>query len=256
MKTIKLSWIVALAFGWMMIVNILAVALPLNNRDTGRISDSYPNLFAPDGRTFAIWGVIYILLLGFTAYQLGWLGKVKNKSLVDDLRRLMTVNMISNGAWLFAWHYDLIPLSAIIMVILLLTLISMALKVSRYQLEGKEKWLVAGAVNVYFGWITVATIANITVLLVSLAWRGWGLYDNTWMVIITIVATLIAAGTIWKTKSLAYGLVILWAFWGILRKHLSPIGWDNQYPEVIITVILGIVAVAGTILTVAKNRNN
>lgn len=46
----------------MITVNFLANALPIAGRNTGEISDSYPNLFAPAGLTFAIWGLIYFLL--------------------------------------------------------------------------------------------------------------------------------------------------------------------------------------------------
>jgi hypothetical protein len=42
----------------MIVLNVLANALPLGGRTTGEISDAYPNLFAPAGYTFAIWGLI------------------------------------------------------------------------------------------------------------------------------------------------------------------------------------------------------
>lgn len=54
---------VAVTYLIMVIVNALANILPINGIDTGAISDSYPNLFAPAGLTFSIWGVIYLLLL-------------------------------------------------------------------------------------------------------------------------------------------------------------------------------------------------
>jgi hypothetical protein len=49
----------------MVIVNYLAVALSLNNKTTGELSDQHPNLFVPPGFTFSIWGVIYLLLAIF-----------------------------------------------------------------------------------------------------------------------------------------------------------------------------------------------
>ena len=48
----------------MIAVNAMANILPINGIDTGAVSDSYPNLFAPAGLTFSIWGVIYLVVGG------------------------------------------------------------------------------------------------------------------------------------------------------------------------------------------------
>ena len=55
----------AIAFAAVIAVNGLANALPLNGANTGVLSDEIPNLFVPAGLTFAIWGVIYLLLAGY-----------------------------------------------------------------------------------------------------------------------------------------------------------------------------------------------
>ncbi|MFO7533615.1 MAG: hypothetical protein R6W93_14240, partial [Candidatus Limnocylindrales bacterium] len=51
------------------IVNGLAVALPLNGLETGEISDRFPVLVTPAGYVFSIWSLIYLLLAAFTLYQ-------------------------------------------------------------------------------------------------------------------------------------------------------------------------------------------
>ena len=63
--------LVGLNYVAMIAVNALANILPINGRNTGEISDSYENLFAPAGLTFSIWGVIYLLLGTHVLYQLG-----------------------------------------------------------------------------------------------------------------------------------------------------------------------------------------
>ena len=72
--------IAVIAYIGMVIVNFLATSLPINNRSTGAISDAYPNLFAPAGLTFSIWGLIYLLLAGYVIYQFTQGGRAK-----DDL---------------------------------------------------------------------------------------------------------------------------------------------------------------------------
>ena len=90
--------------------------------------------------------------------------------------------------------------------------------------------------RVYFGWITVATIANATVLLVSTGWNGFGLPEATWTIVILAVGALIGVATLLRFQDIAYGLVLIWAYAGILIKHTSASGFSNQYPGVIVAV--------------------
>ena len=147
-KIIKITTL--LAYWIMVAVNYLAVALPLNGRDTGAISDSYPNLFAPAGYAFSIWGLIYTLLLIYTVYKF-W----RNDALVGNVNRVFIVNALLNASWMFAWHYDLIWLSVLIMVGLLVTFIRIADTLRISNLTQKERWLTRLPFGVYFGWFTV-----------------------------------------------------------------------------------------------------
>jgi hypothetical protein len=151
--------------------NYLAILLPLGGRSTGQISDNYQNLFAPAGYAFSIWGLIHTLLGIFTVYQL-WREK---DELVEKVNKIFIVNALLNASWIFAWHHDLIWLSVIIMGGLLVTLIKIADIFRGRALTPKETWLVRLPFSVYFGWITVATIANVTVFLVYIGWNRFGL---------------------------------------------------------------------------------
>ncbi len=161
-KIIKILTVVAYVL--MVAVNYMAVLLPLGGRSTGEISDNYPNLFAPAGYAFSIWGIIYILLGIYVVYQL-WLDK---NELAEKVNRIFIINALLNASWLFAWHYDLIWLSVIIIAGLLFTLIKIADIFRTSFIVSKECWLIRLPFSIYFGWITVATIANIIVFLGNL----------------------------------------------------------------------------------------
>lgn len=111
--------------------------------------------------------------------------------------------------------------------------------------------------SVYFGWITVATIANATILLVSLNWQGFGLGEPTWTVIVIILGFLIAAVTMLKNRDVAYGLVIVWAYTGILSKHISTEGFAGQYPVIINTTIvcIGLLLLSEAYLLISQKKN-
>jgi hypothetical protein len=239
-------------------INALANIVPINGITTGEVSDSYPNLFAPAGITFAIWGLIYLLLAAFSIYQLGLFKKNNTTAIVKTIGSYFIISSLANAIWIFSWHYKMIPLSVLLMLVILICLIIINLSLNKQKLSFNEKLFVRLPFSVYFGWITVATIANITTLLVSLGWKGSSSSEQLWTIIVIAVGAVIGMATILKLKDIAYGLVIIWAFVGILIKHMSTNGFDGSYPAIINSVIVSIVFLASTILYVLyriiKNR--
>jgi len=65
----KLPIVNGLGFLAVIAANAAANALPINGYNTGQLSDFYPNYFVPAGYAFSIWGVIYLLALGFVIYE-------------------------------------------------------------------------------------------------------------------------------------------------------------------------------------------
>lgn len=241
MKNVLTKFLAGFVYVVMVIVNFLANGLPINNRTTGEISDAYPNLFTPSGLTFSIWGVIYLLLGGYVVYQFLQSGKRK-EDLFKKINVLFVGTSFANISWIFAWHYDLIGLSVIIMAILLTLLIRIAdiLRVEHFTVL--EKFFILAPFSVYFGWITVAAIANVTVFFVSISWNGFGIPDFIWTSIILFVGAVIGILRTCKDQNFFYGLVLIWAYLGILFKHLSADGFDGQYRSIIITVIICLIS--------------
>lgn len=248
---------VTVTFVAMITVNALANILPINGQGTGQVSDSYPNLFAPAGFTFAIWGLIYLLLGGFTLYQLGFFRgdqRMVRENLLDRTGLCFSISSIANSAWIFAWHYHLMPLSLALMAVILVCLILINQMTSTIQFTLRE-WIFIGLpFSVYFGWITVAAIANATTLLVSLGWNGFGLSDPAWTVIMLSIGTMIGIATLLKNRDGVFGLVLVWAYAGIWQKHTSLAGFGGQYPGIITAVLvcIGLLLIAEVALLILK----
>jgi hypothetical protein len=249
-NTLFLKAAVAVAFVAVIAVNFLANALPINGVTTGEASDTLGNLFAPAGVTFAIWGLIYVLLLGYTVYQFGLTQKNKgaeHEKLFYKINKYYFVTSFANIAWIFAWHYGVIWLSLIFMIILLVFLIKIADVINKEKYDLKDTLFIRVPFSVYFGWITVATIANVTAFLVSINWNGFGIPETVWTIIVLLVGSGIGIARTLKDKNIFYGLVLVWAYGGIWLKHTSPSGFEGAYPNIITTVILCIVLFLGTI---------
>ena len=221
----------------MVAMNALANIQPINGQTTGEISDKYANLFAPAGYAFSIWGLIYLLVAGYILFQLGVFQKNKqNQPLLNKIGVYFSISSIANATWILCWHYEKIGLSMLLMIVILLCLIRINQLIFNAQLSTKEKLLVRLPFSVYFGWITIATIANVTTYLVSINWNGFGLSDQIWMILILLVGVVIGSLTMLKYQGFAYGLVLIWAYVGILVKHLSASGFDKEYPSVIFMI--------------------
>lgn len=229
----------------MVTMNVLANALPLNGRNTGEVSETYPSLFTPAGITFSIWSVIYVLLGLHVLYQLGLFREndpdIDSTVLLDRVGLLFAVSSLANTAWIFAWHYDVIPLSVMLIVVILVCLILIADTARTAHLTTRQKWFIALPFSVYFGWTTVATVANVTVLLVSLKWDGFGISSSVWATIVVVVAMLIGTATMLRNRDVAYGLALIWAFTGILIRQVSADGLDGRYPTIIAAAVASLV---------------
>jgi len=227
------------------VVNGLANALPLNGQTTGEISDRFQVYFVPAGYVFSIWGVIYLALLAFAVYQA--LPAQRNNPRLRRVGYLFAASCVANIAWLFLWHYEQFVLTLVAMFALLLSLITiyLQLEIGRAAVSPAEKWLVHVPFSIYLGWITVATIANVTTVLDFLGWSGWGISDQAWAVIMLLVAGALAAVVSLTRGDVAYSLVIMWALVGIAVKHAgtSPVAVTAW----VMAAFVGVVLVLGIV---------
>ena len=202
-------------------VNILASALPLNGQNTGEISDRFQVYFVPAGYVFAIWGIIYIGWIAFIIYQ--FRASQKESPRLRRLGYLFALSNLANAAWLFSWHYNYFGLSVIIMLTLLGLLIAsyLRLDVNRTSVSPAERWSVDIPFSVYLGWITVATVANVTDLLYLIEWSGFGIAPQVWAVIMIVVASAVGFLMTLTRRDAAYLFVLVWSFIGIAVKQAA-----------------------------------
>ena len=245
-------------FGFLgtVVVNALAVTLPLNHKTTQQLSDQYPNLFVPAGLTFSIWGLIYILLAIFVIYHLIVTFR-KGESGLNPFKKIGSLFFISsllNIGWIFSWHYEIVPLSLVIMLLLLgcLLAIYVRLGVGKKGPTKKEQYLVHLTFSVYLGWITIATIANVTALLVDLNWNRFGLSEQFWAVAVIVVGIAITLSILFRRQDIYYCLVVDWALLGILLKRLAD---SVPVQSVIVVTIVGLVLItAGMLVQLARKK--
>jgi benzodiazapine receptor len=238
------------AFVLTLVVNGMANGIPLGGQTTGEISAKYPSLFTPAGFTFSIWGLIYSLLLAFVIWQA--LPGQRNNQKIASISTLFVANCAANAAWIFVWHYDLLWLSLLLMGCILVTLV---LIYRRLDAAGPaasitELILLRLPFSIYTGWITVATIANLSCVQFAMGWDNTGLSQLDWTLLKLAIAGAIGATVIVRKGDIAYVLVIAWAAYGIAIKQTGS-------PEVVgaATVLSALAVILATAAAIRRPRS-
>jgi hypothetical protein len=236
---------VALSVIATILINALAEILPINGLGTGQISDSFKTYFVPAGYVFSIWGVIYLALIVYAIFQL--LPSQRENPRMRSTGYLFILSSIANCAWIFLWHYELFLLTLVIMVILLVSLIMIYVRLgigSTQKGSAAETWMVRVPFSIYLGWITVATIANVTTVLVFYHWSGLGIAPQAWAVIMLGAGVIIAGLMAFTRRDVAFLGVLVWAFAGIAAKFQgTPLVYWAALISTTLVLILAIFSV-------------
>lgn len=196
-------------------VNAAAVMLPLFGRDTGAISDGFDVRFKPAGYVFSIWGVIYLLLIAYAVYQALPAQRANRRLAAID--RPFALSCAANALWLVLWHALLFPATIVMMAVLLGSLITIyrRLDARRADVGAAERWCVDTTFSVYLGWISVATLANATIVAADAGWDGGRVGAAGWAIVLLAAGAGLAALLLNTRRDVAFAGVIVWAFVGI-----------------------------------------
>lgn len=228
-----LSFIIHLLFTYLIQAKII------NNKNVSEISAEYESLFTPEGITFSIWGIIYTLLGLFCLYHIRIAYKhdrthAGNGELSKIGLWFIIINLASAG-WLVAWVNGYLSLSVLLIIIQLVGLIAIHIRLNIYRPDKTAgvKLCTQFPLSVYLGWISIATIANISSYLVASNWNALNISPINWTIIMMNIATLLSLLIIFLKKNIYFGLVVAWGLYGIMLKRKSAD--EELYSNIIMT---------------------
>jgi len=242
-------WLNVLAFAGVIAVNALANLLPIAGVKTEDISQKYANLFSPSDYAFAIWGVIYALIGGTIIYQF----TQKGRQITHKFGPWLAINCALNAVWMLLWHYDLIGWSVLCMVGLLATLIILTMRLVDLRPVWQEKWLVGAGFSLYFGWVTVATIANVTTWLVKINWHGFGIAPEIWTIVVLLFGVLLTALVLMRGGRAAFAVAVIWGYGGILARHTFKSGFNMQHGWIMAATVLSLAMLLYLLVRAVRN---
>ena len=244
---LKQILVIVATFG-VIAVNYFAAQGYINNVTPAVISDKYPTFITPAGYAFAIWSLIYLGLIAFSIYQA--LPLQTENPRFKSIRTFYVANCAANCAWIYLWHYDMIAASLGVMFVILGTLVLINAKLRNAETFA-ETWLARIPFSLYFGWITVATILNFTIALVSLGMNASESNSVLLSSILIVGAVVLGILIRFKLGIFAYPLAIAWALTAIAVKQSGK-------TSIVVCAAFGVIALLITALTaflqLDKNR--
>lgn len=219
----------------------------------GEVSDKYANLLTPADYAFGIWGLVYLALLAFAIYQLrDMFVKPAKDDIALKIGWWFVIANLANASWGIAFTNEAVGLSLLIMMVLFFALIKIVLNLNM------EKWdapisiiaFVWWPLSIYFGWITVALVANTSTYLTSLGWSGTPLHPATWALIVLLLATIVFTAMIWTRNMREYALAGVWGIVAIGVKN-----WDSNQLVAYVSIIMALAIFINTAVHAYKNRS-
>ena len=203
-----------IAFGSTVFINGLSNSGLMNNTTIGEVSGDLNTLFTPAGYAFSIWGLIYLMLLAFCIYQgRSLFVSVKNDDFVETTGWWFVISCFFNSAWVFCWIYEYTGLSVLCIFGLLISLLVIVYK-NRMEIWDAPIDIIAflwWPFVIYSGWVTVASIANVSAYLKKLQWDGLGISDESWTLVMILIAGMINLLITWQRNMREFALVGAWA---------------------------------------------
>ncbi len=208
----------------------------------GEISRRYENLLTPASYAFSIWGLIYIMLFLFAIFQLRSLFSAKyNDGFVLDISAWFIISNVCNAAWIVAFTYDLIGVSVLIMLVFFVSLLKIILNLNmeRWNAPFSTICFIWWPFSLYYGWLSIALIANLSVYFRSLGWDGSPLSQTFWAVAVLLIAGLIFTFMIWSRNMRAYAFAGSWGIVAIAVNNWEP----NQMLAYVAAAVAGMVII-------------
>ena len=206
--------IMTLFFIATLVVNWLSNALPLNGQTISDVSNKIDVLVTPAGYVFSIWGVIYALVAVWLIIL--FVRNRKHAFTNKKLAVLFSLTCIFNIGWLLSYHYEYFIFSNVVMLALLVTLIAIYLSYP----AGDSRFGGRLPFSIYLGWITVATIANISY---TLKWHdvSLGINEVSGTIILLVIAGIIAVVGRYISDDPYFAVVFVWAIVGIAEANTA-----------------------------------
>lgn len=259
------KWVLLGAYVFMIVANVVSALSGGSGTTIGDVSDEFPTYITPDGMTFAIWGLIYLMWLVFVLAQFGigvcacfdgcWM------YLGNGIRYLIAVAFVLNGVWLPLYTMKIFWLALIVIIAYLGVLVFCILPVNwRTVVRPGCEWACssitqylcfAAPITLNAAWLVVATAANFFTVAGQLGWKDvYGVAGSPQAAMLVVfLATSLAVGVAVGACDVAWPLATAWALLGVYRMQSTPGDGEGGFPDDAMNSMLATWALWGSIIS-------
>jgi|GEM_PF-311944 len=213
-----------ITFVFAFMISMLGQTNAIGGYDMAEISAKYESGITPAGFTFSIWSIIYLALFVMTIFHLVNAFKKSEDYITNRELKLIgltfAINQLAISVWVYSWLNDMPGISLALLLVQFFTLYVID---RRLQLLNPKKgkvslFITQMPISIYFGWITIATLANFAAWLVSLGWLA-NMTTNLYVsYVLLMIAAAIGVVVVYFKHNIFYGLVVLWAIFGVIMR--------------------------------------
>jgi hypothetical protein len=215
--------------------------------NVGSVSDEFQSPIVPAGYAFAIWGIIFLLLLIYAVYQ-----AMPSRAADPLLRRIgwfTGLAMVGDTVWTWVFtQRQFVAAQLLIFAIgacAIVALLRYAEWFTTRTPSSFERWVIGPGVGLIAGWLTAAMFVGFAGTMISQGASNAGSAAEIGGAGLLLFSAGVAASVLIQASSgprtawIPYGAAIIWAAVGVIVKHLDR------------SIIVGGIAIAIIVAVVA-----
>lgn len=206
---------------------------------------------APAGPAFSIWSLIYLGLIAYTVWQA--LPPQRLDARQQAVGGWIAMSMVLNGLWLVTARYLSLWLTVVVIALLLAVTARVIVVLGRFPSRTMTDRLLTDGVNgLHFGWVTIATVANVAAWLTQIAPGNWAQAAEVWALVVLAVVLVIGVAAAWTTGRLVPALATAWGLIWLAVGRLT--GEPESIPTAVAAVVVAVLLVVAGVVAVVRRQ--
>ncbi|SJN41868.1 hypothetical protein FM104_11685 [Microbacterium esteraromaticum] len=207
---------------------------------------------APAKNAFSIWSAIYIGLIAYAIWQA--LPSQRANARQRAIGWWIALTMVLNGLWLVTAQFLTLFLTVVVMVLLL---VALAYTFRLTVVVPRERWtdavLIGGVTGLHLGWVTLATVANVSAWLTQIVPQSWADAAAAFGVTVLIVVGLIGLAIGWLSRGRIMPAVAI--SWGLTWLAVGRLTGKPASDTIGMTaIVVAIVVLVGSLVFLVVRR--